>query len=166
VIAHYTAPSGQSLTDLSVLSICTETILHPTYSFTQSSHFSVLNHGFCLQHTTCPNTKTCTQYCSEVGYVICIVYNLVLRWTPKTDFRLLMFVFLVVTPCGLVQSWRWSQYVPRKRFNLPTSPHVVTTQNNNIDIFTPWEPEISDFHFHTEQLIKCTYNTKNANCQQ
>jgi hypothetical protein len=53
--------------------------------------------------------------------------------------KMFMFVFLVVTPCGLVgryqsfegtffdlQSWRWRQYIPLKRLYLPTSPHVVT----------------------------------------
>jgi hypothetical protein len=32
--------------------------------------------------------------------------------------------------------WRWRQYASPKRWYLPTSPHCVTTQKNNIDIFT------------------------------
>jgi hypothetical protein len=31
--------------------------------------------------------------------------------------------------------WRWRQYVPPKRWYLPTSPHGVTTQKTNTDIF-------------------------------
>jgi hypothetical protein len=30
----------------------------------------------------------------------------------------------------------WRQYVPPKRWPLPTSPHGVTTQKTNIDVFT------------------------------
>jgi hypothetical protein len=37
-----------------------------------------------------------------------------------------MFVLWVVTQC----------HVPPKRWYLPTSPHGVTTQKTNIDIFT------------------------------
>jgi hypothetical protein len=55
-----------------------------------------------------------------------------------------------MTPCGLIgkhqcfgetyclhlQDWGWRQYVPPKRWYLPTSPHGISTQKNNIDIFT------------------------------
>jgi hypothetical protein len=57
---------------------------------------------------------------------------------------------VVVTPCGLASrykrfrenmlpllySGRWRQYVLPKRWYLPTSPHAVTSQRNNIDMFT------------------------------
>jgi hypothetical protein len=32
------------------------------------------------------------------------------------------------------QSWRWKQYVPPKRWHIPTSPHAFTTQMANIYI--------------------------------
>jgi hypothetical protein len=35
-----------------------------------------------------------------------------------------------------IQPWRWRQYVPPKCRYLPTSPHGVTTQKTNTDIFT------------------------------
>jgi hypothetical protein len=35
-----------------------------------------------------------------------------------------------------LQPWRWRQYIPPKRWYLPTSPHGVTTQKISIDIFT------------------------------
>jgi hypothetical protein len=61
-----------------------------------------------------------------------------------------MFVFWVVTPCGLVGRYQcfgektlppssapeMKAYVPSKRWYLPTSPHGVITQKTNIDIFT------------------------------
>jgi hypothetical protein len=34
------------------------------------------------------------------------------------------------------QPWRWRQYVPPKRWYLPISPHGVTTQETNIDIYS------------------------------
>jgi hypothetical protein len=34
-----------------------------------------------------------------------------------------------------LQNWRWKQYIPPKHWCLPTSPHSVTAQKTNIDIF-------------------------------
>jgi hypothetical protein len=42
---------------------------------------------------------------------------------------------LVLMGCDTVWTlhpWRWRQYVSPKRWYLPTSPHGVTTQNNNV----------------------------------
>jgi hypothetical protein len=36
-------------------------------------------------------------------------------------------------PTSKLQSWRWRQYVPPKRWYLPTSPHGVSTQKTNIE---------------------------------
>jgi hypothetical protein len=69
-----------------------------------------------------------------------------------------MMIFWVETPCGLVgtsryqrfgrtcclllyswwplQRWRWRQYVPPKRWYLPTSVHSISAQKTNINIFT------------------------------
>jgi hypothetical protein len=44
-----------------------------------------------------------------------------------------MLLFWVVTPCGLIGR---CHYVSPKLWYLPTSPHGVTTQKNNIDFFT------------------------------
>jgi hypothetical protein len=41
-----------------------------------------------------------------------------------------------VPPSFGLKPWRWTQYVSPKRWYLPTSPHSVTTQKTNIDIFT------------------------------
>jgi hypothetical protein len=58
-------------------------------------------------------------------------------------------VFWVVTSCGLVYryrrlegryfhlpGWRWRQFVPSKRWSLPSSPHDVTTQKTSFELFT------------------------------
>jgi hypothetical protein len=71
---------------------------------------------------------------------------------PK-NFHVSRFIFWVVTPRGLVgryqrfggrqclhlQGW-WRQYVPSKRWYIPSNPHGVTTQKTNIDIFTSVRP--------------------------
>jgi hypothetical protein len=40
------------------------------------------------------------------------------------------------TYCLHLQPWKWRQYIPLKRWYLPTSPHGVTTQKNKADVFT------------------------------
>jgi hypothetical protein len=59
-----------------------------------------------------------------------------------------MLVFWVVIPCGPVgrhqrfgrpyflhlHHWSWRPYVPEKRY-LPTSPHGITTQKTNINLY-------------------------------
>jgi hypothetical protein len=49
-----------------------------------------------------------------------------------TVVKILMLVFWVVTPCGL--GGRCQNLGGRYYFNLPTSPHGVTSQKTNIDI--------------------------------
>jgi hypothetical protein len=41
------------------------------------------------------------------------------------------------TCCLHLQPWRWRQFISPKRY-LPTTPHGVTTQNNNIVIRKLW----------------------------
>jgi hypothetical protein len=62
-----------------------------------------------------------------------------------TAVKMLVLVFGVVMPYGLVgrcfgemcclhiQPWRWRQYVPPKRWYLPTSPRDVTALKTSID---------------------------------
>jgi hypothetical protein len=38
----------------------------------------------------------------------------------------------VLSPSSRLQPWRWRQYVSLKRWYLPTSPHGITSQRNNI----------------------------------
>jgi hypothetical protein len=56
--------------------------------------------------------------------------------------KVMMLLYWVVTPCGLIGRysrfgeiyWIWRQYVSPKWCYLPTSPHGITTQKNNIII--------------------------------
>jgi hypothetical protein len=68
-----------------------------------------------------------------------------------------MLFFWIITSCGLVgryqrfggtyclylQGWRWKQYVPPKRWYLPTSQHGVTSQKTTSTSSSPWEPQTS-----------------------
>jgi hypothetical protein len=50
-----------------------------------------------------------------------------------------MLVFCVVTPCGVVGSYRCfgkTYCLHLQKWYIPTSPHGVATQKTNIDIFT------------------------------
>jgi hypothetical protein len=47
--------------------------------------------------------------------------------------------------------WKWRQYIPPKRWFLPTSPHGVTTQDSNIEIVMLAE---SQTQFHLFVLVQ------------
>jgi hypothetical protein len=80
-----------------------------------------------------------------------------------------MLVFWIVKPCGFVgryqsfggtyclnlHDWKWRQYVPSKRWYLPTSPHGVETQKANIDIFIVMRTSniSTDITPHTEYYL-------------
>jgi hypothetical protein len=73
-----------------------------------------------------------------------------MRFEVLATLKVSIFVFWVVTPCGLIgiyqgfgeiyclhlQGWRWRRYsyVSPKPWYLPTSQHAVTTQKTNIDM--------------------------------
>jgi hypothetical protein len=76
--------------------------------------------------------------------------KLPLRFEVLTAVKISTLVFWVVTPCGLVGRYqrfggthchhlqhfgRLLQYVPPKRWYIPTSPHGVTTQKTSINAY-------------------------------
>jgi hypothetical protein len=80
---------------------------------------------------------------------------------------MLMLVFWVVTPCGLLgryQRFRGTYCLhlqPMKCWYLPTSPHGVTTQKTNTDIFTA--VRISNLVMHSLHDVH-NMNTYKADC--
>jgi hypothetical protein len=63
---------------------------------------------------------------------------------------------LQTTSARLLKPWRWRQYVPPKRWYLPTSTHGITSQNTNSDIVK--------FQVLTAKCMKMTFLWDVAPC--